>query len=76
MTAQHGCRQKQVIPMRADPVLAVTCPICDALPGERCTDWATGSRRDPHVFRAHAADVYHALRSAADQDSAVMLKTA
>ena len=65
--------------MRPDPVLAVTCPICDAAPGEPCIEWGAdvGRFRDgPHVFRVHAAETFHALLAAAGRDSAVMLKTA
>ena len=51
-------------------VLAVTCPICDAPPGEQCVEWrspavgAGGVRqvRDPHVYRVHAAELYGRLR--------------
>jgi hypothetical protein len=47
-------------------VLAVTCPICDATPGQGCVEWGDPDGQRPHVFRVHAATVYHKLRSAID----------
>jgi hypothetical protein len=49
---------RDVKPSNVLPELAVTCPICNAKPGERCASLVNGSRYmdAPHAHRRRLAE--------------------